>query len=204
MRLAAIATASACLVLGSCAMINFSADDPYQWLEEIEGERALAWVARENAQTLPRLEGDPRYGQLYADALAIANNRDRLPLGSVRDGYVYNFWQDETHVRGIWRRSPLAAYSNNIRAGKPCSMLIIWRGRKGPIGSIRALNASRVRRAAWSRCRMAARMRWFGASLTSRRGLGSAEGSRCRGRNQTFPGLTRTRCWSPRTGVPLA
>jgi prolyl oligopeptidase len=44
--------------------------------------------------------------------LALANNRDRLPLGSVQDGSYYNFWQDETHVRGIWRRSPLAAYAS--------------------------------------------------------------------------------------------
>ena len=33
--------------------------------------------------------------------------------GGVRagnDGWYYNFWQDETHVRGIWRRTTLDSY----------------------------------------------------------------------------------------------
>ncbi|HVY86693.1 MAG TPA: prolyl oligopeptidase family serine peptidase [Caulobacterales bacterium] len=85
--------------------------DPYLWLEDVEGERAVAWVRAENARSLPVLENDPRYAQLHADALAIANSHDRLALGSIREGYLYNFWQDDTHVRGIWRRSPLADYA---------------------------------------------------------------------------------------------
>jgi prolyl oligopeptidase len=88
-------------------------EDPYLWLEEIEGERAVAWVREQNAQSLGVLESDPRFAQLHADALALANSRDRLPLGGVQDGYYYNFWQDETHVRGIWRRTPLAAFARN-------------------------------------------------------------------------------------------
>ncbi len=86
-------------------------EDPYLWLEEIEGERALTWVREQNARSLGVLESDPRFAGLYADALAIANNRDRLPLGGIQEGYYYNFWQDETHVRGIWRRSPLTDYA---------------------------------------------------------------------------------------------
>ena len=35
-------------------------DDPYLWLEEIEGARALAWVEAENAATLGRF-GDRRF-----------------------------------------------------------------------------------------------------------------------------------------------
>jgi len=35
-------------------------DDPYLWLEEIDGERALAWVEAENAATLARF-GDARF-----------------------------------------------------------------------------------------------------------------------------------------------
>jgi prolyl oligopeptidase len=89
-----------------------SDNDPYLWLEEVEGERALAWVREQNAHSLSQLEGDARYAHLHADAFAIANSRDRLALGAVREGYLYNFWQDETHVRGLWRRSPLSAYAS--------------------------------------------------------------------------------------------
>ncbi len=122
MRLAAIASAlTGALVLASCSTTQTSAptstatmiEDPYLWLEEIEGERAIAWVREQNERSLSTLESDPRYAELHREALAIANNRDRLAVGSVREGYLYNFWQDETHVRGIWRRSPLAAYARN-------------------------------------------------------------------------------------------
>jgi len=87
--------------------------DPHDlWLEDIEGARALAWVREQNARALAVLEGDPRFAGLHANALSIANTHDRLPLGSVRDGHYYNFWQDETHVRGIWRRATLASFAS--------------------------------------------------------------------------------------------
>ncbi|PZO51103.1 MAG: S9 family peptidase [Alphaproteobacteria bacterium] len=110
----AILAGLAAVILASCATTQSSqpmTEDPYLWLEEIEGERALTWVREQNARSLGVLESDPRFAGLYADALAIANNRDRLPLGGIQEGYYYNFWQDETHVRGIWRRSPLADYA---------------------------------------------------------------------------------------------
>lgn len=114
---AACAAAIAALALfqGSCStMPNPRTDnDPYLWLEEVEGEQALAWVREQNAQSLAQLQGDPRFASLQADALAIATSQDRLALGAVREGFLYNFWQDATHVRGIWRRSPLADYAAN-------------------------------------------------------------------------------------------
>ena len=85
-------------------------DDPYQWLEELHGERALAWVEQENQRTLGILEKDPRYATLYAEALAIAQADDRIPMPSFTGGRLYNFWQDATHVRGIWRRTSIAGY----------------------------------------------------------------------------------------------
>lgn len=103
----------AALVTGCASLSALMRPDPYLWMEEVEGERALAWVRQENARSLAQLESDSRYAGLLADATAIANSQDRLPTGAVRGGYYYNFWQDGTHVRGIWRRSPLADYARN-------------------------------------------------------------------------------------------
>jgi prolyl oligopeptidase len=103
--------ALAALVLGSCSTMTLTRPDPYLWLEDVEGARALDWVRAQNARSLPVLENDARFARLHADALAIANSQDRLALGSIRDDYLYNFWQDETNVRGLWRRSPLADYA---------------------------------------------------------------------------------------------
>jgi len=112
------------LLMGGCAaqtapapsptqQTETAAADPYLWLEEVEGERALAWVHEQNNRSLPVLENDPRYPRLLEAALDVAQSRDRLPLGQVRGGYVYNFWQDESHVRGIWRRARLDGYAAN-------------------------------------------------------------------------------------------
>ncbi|WP_091737302.1 prolyl oligopeptidase family serine peptidase [Phenylobacterium immobile] len=90
--------------------------DPYVWMEEIEGARALDWAKGENARSLPKLQSDPRYAGLYADALAIATAKDRIPAVSFAGkSALRDFWQDAEHVRGIWRTASLESY----RAGAP-------------------------------------------------------------------------------------
>jgi prolyl oligopeptidase len=86
------------------------ADDPFTWLEEIRGERALAWARNENRRTLGELQGDPRYAQFQARALEIVQARDRIPAVTFRPDGLYNFWQDADHVQGILRRTSLASY----------------------------------------------------------------------------------------------
>jgi prolyl oligopeptidase len=84
--------------------------DPFLWLEDIEGERALQWVREQNQRSLAKLTQDERYPRYYAAALAIAQDQQRIPFGSLRNGWLYNFWQDEHFVRGIWRRATVAQY----------------------------------------------------------------------------------------------
>jgi len=91
-------------------------DDPYTWMEEIEGARALDWAKAENARSLPQLQNDPRYASLYADALKIATAKDRIPgVGFGGAGALRDYWQDAEHVRGVWRTASLDSY----RAGNP-------------------------------------------------------------------------------------
>ncbi|MFZ5668348.1 MAG: prolyl oligopeptidase family serine peptidase [Pseudomonadota bacterium] len=86
-------------------------EDPFTWMEEIEGERALAWARAENDRSLPVLKGDPRYESLLASALEIVHARDRIPgVGWSGDGRLSNFWQDADHVRGLWRKTTLESY----------------------------------------------------------------------------------------------
>jgi len=87
-------------------------DDPYLWLEEVEGGAALNWVRARNADSLARLEGDPRFDTLLKDATALYTATDRIPYGIYRGGAVRNFWQDGTHIRGILRRTGLQNYSD--------------------------------------------------------------------------------------------
>lgn len=87
-----------------------AAADDFLWLEEVQGERALAWVEQQNARTLAVLEGDPRYEAFREQAFAILSAQDRIPFPSVQGGMVFNFWQDEQNPKGLWRRTTLESY----------------------------------------------------------------------------------------------
>jgi prolyl oligopeptidase len=103
--------ALACLIAGPVAGQQPPGGDPYLWLEQLEGARALKWVQSENVRTLAVLQADSRFSGFYADALKIGEAQDRLPTPTVIGGEVYNFWQDQHHVRGVWRRTSLEDYA---------------------------------------------------------------------------------------------
>jgi len=81
-------------------------DDPWLWLEEVEGENALAWVEAQNAATLARL-ADARF-EADGDAVKAALDRpDKLPFVTRRGGLLYNFWQDAAQAaRGLAAYDP--------------------------------------------------------------------------------------------------
>jgi prolyl oligopeptidase len=97
------------------ASIGSAAADPYLWLEEVEGAKAIDWVKERNAKSLAVLENDPRFQPMLGEAKAILNSTARIPYGEIHNGQVYNFWQDATHVRGLWRRASVESY----RKGAP-------------------------------------------------------------------------------------
>ncbi len=88
-----------------------NAPDANLWMEEVEGEKALEWVRAQNARSLAELEAKPWFKDYETRALQALTTADRIPYGSVRRGEVYNFWQDETSVRGLWRKTSLASYA---------------------------------------------------------------------------------------------
>ena len=93
------------ITLMSLQTIAVSAQqDPYLWLEEVDGVKAMEFVKTNNTKTFDQLKKNPKYSQLYNQSLTIINSKARIVYPSVTGEYVYNFWQDDQHVRGIWRR----------------------------------------------------------------------------------------------------
>jgi prolyl oligopeptidase len=84
-------------------------DDPYLWLEAVGGEEVLDWAQRHNGPTLARLSGE-RFEQMRADVLDILDSDTRIPGVSRCGEYLYNFWRDAGHPRGVWRRTTLEEY----------------------------------------------------------------------------------------------
>jgi len=89
-----------------------TAPDPYVWLEDVHGEKQLTWVKEQNAASLGPLKSDPRYQKNYDSILEVLDATDRIPMGSLSHGFVYNFWQDAANPKGLWRRTAIADYQN--------------------------------------------------------------------------------------------
>ena len=85
-------------------------DDPYLWLEEVQGEKALAWVKDQNKVSQAELESKPEFKEIHERLLAIYNSRERIPYVQKRRQWYYNFWQDAENPRGVWRRTTLEEY----------------------------------------------------------------------------------------------
>jgi prolyl oligopeptidase len=86
--------------------------DPYLWLEDVHGDKPLAWVMDQNAKTLKVLGTDPDYQKDYTEILSELDASDRIPFGGIEHQYLFNFWRDKSHVKGIWRRTTIADYAN--------------------------------------------------------------------------------------------
>ena len=100
------------LSIGAIAVTPSDNADPYAWLEDVHGAGPLAWVAERNKKSLTVLKADPRYQKNYDSILEVLDAPDRIPSGSLRHGFVYNFWQDAKNPKGVWRRTSIADYAN--------------------------------------------------------------------------------------------
>lgn len=87
-------------------------NDPFQWLEEVDSPASMQWVNEHNQKSMDILGSRPEYNDVYDKALEIYNSSDRIAVPAINGKFIYNFWQDATHERGIWRRSPAAAYDS--------------------------------------------------------------------------------------------
>src|SRR5690242_8632649 len=87
-------------------------DDPYLWLEDVHGAKPLAWVKAQNARSTAVLQADPDYQKDYDAILRVMDATDRIPYGDLEHRYVFNFWQDAQHPKGIWRRTAIADYAH--------------------------------------------------------------------------------------------
>jgi prolyl oligopeptidase len=111
--------AGACLAIAS--MLNSRAKagesapqaadaDPYLWLEEVSGERALDWVKQQNAISTKELEASPAFEPLRKRLVSILDSKAKIPYVAKHGPWYYNFWRDEQHVRGLWRRTTLEEF----------------------------------------------------------------------------------------------
>src|SRR5690625_1313326 len=96
--------------LSSIARSFLMPADPYLWLEDVEGDEALAWVRARNAEKAQKLSESDQFQSTKARIRSVLDSDDKIPgVAKIGDQY-YNFWRDANHVRGIWRRTTLESY----------------------------------------------------------------------------------------------
>ncbi len=104
---------AAALAFASTAIAaqDTDADDPYIWLEEIQGERALAKVDQWNADTEAVLTDQPEYPLAKAWAKQILDDTRQIALpDAIQGAMVTNLWRDADNPRGLWRIASLESY----------------------------------------------------------------------------------------------
>ncbi len=87
-----------------------SPDDPYLWLEDVGGDKALDWVRARNDATVAKLGKSKAFDELSARLLGILDSKERIPGVTKLGDHYYNFWRDAAQPRGVWRRTSLAEY----------------------------------------------------------------------------------------------
>jgi prolyl oligopeptidase len=106
----AAASAASAPSFAASAAASSAPADPYLWLEDVLGDKALAWVRERNAASRRVLEARPEYAPTRTRVLEVLNSRERIPTVARGGDFLYNFWQDDAHKRGLWRRTSLQEY----------------------------------------------------------------------------------------------
>lgn len=87
-------------------------DHKNHFLQDVLGEESLTWVRAQNEDCIYRL-GDPTGQPIYNKVLSILDSKEKIPYVTKIGDFLYNFWQDEQHKRGLWRRTTLASYQHS-------------------------------------------------------------------------------------------
>ncbi len=108
---------SACLAAGlisaslsGAVMAADEGKDTYAWLEDVTGDKPLAWVKEQNAKAEARLAQSPQFKEMEAGIRAVLDSDAKIPGVEKIGDYYYNFWKDKQHERGVWRRTTLVEY----------------------------------------------------------------------------------------------
>ncbi len=84
--------------------------DPYLWLEDVTGDKQLDWVRAHNERTVDVYTRSGGFSALESGIREVLDTDARIPYARRRGEYLYNYWRDADHVRGLWRRTTMDQY----------------------------------------------------------------------------------------------
>lgn len=108
-----------CLLLAVCLGLSVAIARPFEpeagvdshlWLEDVTGERPLAWVRARNEACVAALADSDEFRDLERRILGILDSRAKIPFVTKIGEHFYNFWRDAEHPKGLWRRTSPEEY----------------------------------------------------------------------------------------------
>ncbi|MFP3568802.1 prolyl oligopeptidase family serine peptidase [Paraburkholderia sp. SIMBA_030] len=88
--------------------------DPFLSLEALDDPDALAWVEAQNARTRAAWCGSAAFDTLKQKLADAYLPRERPVIPDRWMDWAYDLWQDERNPKGIWRRTPWAAWRRGV------------------------------------------------------------------------------------------
>ena len=101
---------TAFLLLRFLPVLAQETDDPFLWLENVDDAKSMEWVYAQNKITKDALTSKSVFKELLDKNLEIYNSKERIAYPSFHGRFIYNFWQDAEHQRGVIRRTTLDDY----------------------------------------------------------------------------------------------
>ncbi len=96
--------------MASMSGVEEQQTDPYLWLEEVTSDRALDWARARNEMVVDRFATADRFSELEHRILDMLDTDTRIAYPTRRGAWLYNFWRDAEHPKGLWRRTTFAEY----------------------------------------------------------------------------------------------
>ncbi|MFE3618148.1 S9 family peptidase, partial [Streptomyces anulatus] len=87
--------------------------DPYLWLEDVTDEGALDWARARNDVVGHRFAATDRFADMERRVLAMLDDDTKIAYPGRRGPWLYNFWRDAQHQRGLWRRTTFESYATD-------------------------------------------------------------------------------------------
>ncbi|MDO3648849.1 prolyl oligopeptidase family serine peptidase [Nocardia mangyaensis] len=87
--------------------------DSYLWLEDVTDEGALDWARARNEVVAQRFASTERFADIEQDVLAMLDDDTKIAFPGRRGPWLYNFWRDAEHKRGLWRRTTFESYATD-------------------------------------------------------------------------------------------
>ena len=106
------------ILIGGCTHMNNKVSNPVtdlshlNYLTDITGSESLKFAEKHRIIADQRLKSDNRYEKTYQEIFNILSAKDKLPSIFIMKSDVFNFWQDDKHIRGILRKMPITSFNS--------------------------------------------------------------------------------------------